>query len=145
MQVPVASASSVSRYWPTLAAAALVALSFVKIAPSPPADRGPVAVALQSASSSDRAKVASIYRALGDLMRRDSGKLIATTSMWRSVYQDALRLAAGGTDLVGKYPGLDAAVEQTLAKHYSLDVASIDQAMAAKIVDACKDVERQCE
>jgi len=110
-----------------------------------PVATGPVAVALKSASSTDRAKVASIYRALGDVMRRDSGRLISTTALWRSVYVDALRLAAGGTDLVGKYPGLDTAVEETLGKYYTLEVKPIDEALTEKIVAACKDVERQCE
>lgn len=138
-----APGTPVLKYLPTLAAALLVAVSLVS---SPrPAATGPVATALQSATSTDRAKVASIYRALGDLMRRDSGRLISTTALWRSVYTDALRLAAGGTDLVGKYPGLDTAVEETLSKYYTLEVLPIDDALTEKIVSACKDVERQCE
>lgn len=138
-----APGTPVLKYLPTLAAALLVAVSLVS---SPrPAATGPVATALQSATSTDRAKVASIYRALGDLMRRDSGRLISTTALWRSVYTDALRLAAGGTDLVGKYPGLDKAVEETLSKYYTLEVLPIDDALTEKIVSACKDVERQCE
>jgi hypothetical protein len=139
----IAAGAPVLKYLPTLAAVLLVAVSLVS---SPrPAATGPVADALKSASSADRAKVASIYRALGDLMRRDSGRLISTTALWRSVYTDALRLAAGGTDLVGKYPGLDAAVEETLGKYYSLQVLPIDDALTEKIVAACKDVERQSE
>lgn len=138
-----APGTPVLKYLPTLAAALLVAVSLVS---SPrPAATGPVATALQSATSTDRAKVASIYRALGDLMRRDSGRLISTTALWRSVYTDALRLAAGGTDLVGKYPGLDTAVEETLSKYYTLEVLPIDDSLTEKIVSACKDVERQCE
>lgn len=123
--------------------AAMLALSFVSV--PRPAAKGPVATALQSAPSSDRARVASVYRALADVMARDAGRLIATTAQWRAVYQDALRLAAGGTDLVGKYPDLDEAIEETLAKYYSLDVAAIDAKLAEKIAAACLDVERQCE
>jgi hypothetical protein len=78
-------------------------------------------------------------------MARDQGRLITTTAAWRAVYSDALRLAAGGTDLVGKYPGLDKAVEETLSKYYSLDTLPIDEELAGKIVDAVKDVERQSE
>jgi hypothetical protein len=70
-------------------------------------ETGPVSRALTSASSTDRAAVASVYAALADLIERDGGSRIATTALWRAVYQDALRLAAGGTDLPGKYPGLD--------------------------------------
>jgi hypothetical protein len=141
MQSPAPNASLV-KYLPTLVAAALVVISFL---PQRSAGTGPVATALKSATSTDRAKVASIYHALGDLMARDNGRLITTTALWRSVYTDALRLAAGGTDLVGKYPGLDPAVEETLGKYYSLQVLPIDDALSDKIVAACKDVERQCE
>lgn len=141
MQSPAPNASLV-KYLPTLAAAVLVAISFL---PQRSAGTGPVATALKSATSTDRAKVASIYRSLADLMARDNGRLITTTALWRSVYTDALRLAAGGTDLVGKYPGLDTAVEETLGKYYSLQVLPIDDALSDKIVAACKDVERQCE
>ena len=128
---------------PITLAAVLVAASFLG---SPrPAATGPVANALKSASSSDRAKVRSLYGSLADLMARDSGKLITTTAAWRAVYQDALRLAAGGTDLVGKYPDLDDAVEEVLSKHYGLENLAIDPALADKIVAGLKEVERQSE
>jgi len=105
----------------------------------------PVAAALESASSSDRAKVASIYKALGDITARDGGRLITSTSVWRAIHSDALRLAVGGTDLVGKYPGLDQAVEKVLAEHFSLDNAPLDETLVGKIVAGCKAVEKQCE
>ena len=131
------------KYLPITLAAALVAASFLS---SPrPAATGPVALALQSASSTDRAKVRSIYGALADLMARDQGRLITTTAVWRSIYSDALRLAAGGTSIVGRYPDLDDAVEKVLAEHYTLDNLPIDQALADKIVAGMKTVERQCE
>jgi hypothetical protein len=126
-----------------LAAAALVAFSFV---PAPrPAATGPVAAALQSASSADRAKVAAIYSALAELIARDSGQLITTTSAWRDIYSDALRLAVGGTDFVGQYPDLDKAVEKVLAQHYPQDNLPIDAEMTAKIVAGMRAVEDQCE
>jgi hypothetical protein len=131
------------KYLPMALAAALVAASFIS---SPrPAATGPVALALQSASSTDRAKVRSIYGALADLMARDKGRLITTTAVWRSIYSDALRLAAGGTELVGRYPDLDEAVEKVLAGYYSLDNLPIDQALSDKIVAGMKEVERQGE
>lgn len=137
------AAQGPSRLIPLTLAAALVAASFVS---SPrPAATGPVADALKSATSSDRAKVRSIYAALADLMARDQGRLITTTAAWRAIYSDALRLAAGGTDLVGKYPDLDEAVEKVLSQHYSLDNLPIDSALADKIVAGVKEVERQSE
>ncbi len=120
------------------------ALQFVSL-PQRSVATGPVAVALSSASSAERARVASVYASLADLIERDGGKLIPTTAVWRAIYADALRLAAGGTDLVGKYPGLDAAVEKVLAEHYPLDNLPIDPVMAGKIAAGCRAVEKQCE
>lgn len=130
-----------------LVAAVVVAISFFQ--PPRPAAVGPVTTALSSASSSDRAKVAGIYRALADVTARDSGRLIATTATWRLIHADALRLAVGGTDLVGKYPGLDTAVESVMSKHFTLDNVALTsqqdgKTVAEKIVAGCREVERQC-
>lgn len=131
------------KYLPTIVASLLVAAAFLS---SPrPAATGPVAEALKSASSSDRAKLASIYSALADVIARDKGQLISTTAAWRAIYSDALRLAAGGTDLVGKYPGLDQSVEQVLKDFYPLENVAIDDALASKIAAGMRAVERQCE
>jgi hypothetical protein len=118
-------------------------VAYVFLVPPAVVQTGPVADALRSASSSDRAKVAAIYHALADVVQRDGGQRITTTVVWRSIYRDALALAAGGTDLVGKYKGLDTAIESVLAQHYSLDTAAIDSALAAKIAAGCKAVETQ--
>lgn len=132
------------KHWILAAAVAFAALQFVSI-PQRSAATGPVAKALASASSADRARVASVYASLADLIARDGGTLIPTTAVWRAIYSDALRLAAGGTDLPGKYPGLDTAVEEVLAQHYPLDNLPIDTAMAGKIAAGCRAVENQCE
>lgn len=141
------SAASVApvKHWIVLAAALFAAAQFIPFGPQRSAATGPVAEALESATSSDRARIASVYAALGDLIERDGGKLIPTTAVWRAIYSDALRLAAGGTGLVGKYPGLDVAVEKVLSQHYSLDNQAIDPALAKKIASGCKAVEQQCE
>lgn len=141
------TASSVApvKHWIVLAAVVFAAAQFINIGPQRSAATGPVAKALESATSSDRARVASVYAALADVIDRDGGKLIPTTAVWRAIYSDALRLAAGGTELVGKYPDLDTAIEQVLAQHYSLDNQPIDQALAKKIADGCRAVEKQCE
>jgi hypothetical protein len=47
--------------------------------------------------------------------------------------------------LVGKYPGLDKAIEQTLAEHYPLDNLPIDPELAKKIATGCRAVETQSE
>lgn len=128
------------KHIPLAIAVLFLAFSFV---PPQPRATGPVAEALSSAPSTDRASVSAIYRALADVMRRDAGRRITTTGVWRSVYRDALALAAGGTDLVGKYPALDEAIEEVLAKYYTLDDLAIDDELAKKISAGCMEVARQ--
>lgn len=128
--------------WLVIAAIAFAAYQFLPATQRPV---GPVSSVLANASPRDRAKVASVYGALADLIERDGGKLIPTTAVWRAIYADALRLAAGGTGLVGKYPGLDKAIEQTLAEHYPLDNLPIDPELAKKIATGCRAVETQSE
>lgn len=109
----------------------------------PVAEPGPVAVAMRPASNADRVKVASIYRALADITERDAGQQITSTSVWRTCHSSALRLSAGGTDLPGKYQGLDRAVEQVLALHFSLDDVAMTKELAAKIAAGCREVAKQ--
>lgn len=132
------------KHLPIIGAAILVALSFVPV--SRPAADGPVANALKSASSSDRARVASIYKALADVTQRDRGQQITTLGQWRAVHASALRLAAGGTDLVGKYPGLDVAVDTVLrAKVGELNNTPMNDGTVAALADGCREVVRQSE
>jgi mevalonate pyrophosphate decarboxylase len=128
--------------------AGVVLLYAFSATPRTAVEAGPVAKALQSASSSDRAKVAAIYRALADVTSRDKGQQISTTAVWRSVHGAALRLSVGGTELVGKYKGLDLAAEAVLAKHFSLDNVALTTEINGKpvwqaIVDGCRDVEAE--
>jgi hypothetical protein len=141
----VAASSAPVRHWILGAVVVFAALQFLPKGPPRSAATGPVATVLESAPSSDRARVASIYSSLADVVERDGGKLIPTTAVWRAIYADALRLAAGGTDLPGKYPGLDKAIEEVLAQHYPLDNLPIDPVLAQKIATACRAVEKQCE
>lgn len=141
----VAASTASVRHWILGAVVLFAALQFLPTVPQRPAVTGPVAQALASASSSERAAVASIYAGLADVIARDGGQLIPTTAVWRAIYSDALRLAAGGTELPGKYPGLAPAVEQVLAEYYPLDNLPIDPALAQRIAQACRAVEKQCE
>lgn len=128
------------KHLPLAIAVAFLAFSFI---PPQPRATGLVATALQSATSTDRATIAATYRALADVVRRDKGRHITTTGEWRAVYRDALALAVGGTPLVGKYPGLDSAVDQTLGQFYTLDDVAIDETLAQKIATACEEVAKQ--
>lgn len=131
-----------TKHLPILLAAALVAFSFL---PAKQPASGPVAAALQSASSSDRAKVRAIYEALADVTARDGSQQIKTLGQWRAVHASALRLAAGGTDLVGKYPGLDKAVDEVLRSQVPVDNVAMSPEVVSKLVAGCKEVAKQSE
>lgn len=144
-RTPPGAAGNYMKHLPILIAAAVVALSFFPSSPRP-AVTGPVAVALQSASSADRARVRGIYLALADITARDAGRQIATLADWRSVHASELRLAVGETGLVGKYAGLDKAVEEVLLSEVGgLDNATMDATTVAKVVAGCKKVAAQSE
>ena len=125
----------------------LAAYSFLP-PPRTAVESGPVTKALSSASSADRGTVAAIYRALGEVTKRDQGSQIGTTAVWRSVHSAALRLSVGSTPLVGKYPGLDKAVEEVLQTYVTLENAPLASEVDKKIVwksivEGCAEVERQ--
>lgn len=132
-----------TKHIPILVAAALVAFSFF---PTPQPVAGPVATAMKSASSTDRRKVSAVYRALADVTARDAAQQIKTLGQWRAVHASALRLAAGGTNLVGKYKGLDLAVEEVLqASVGTLENVPLNDELVGKLVAGCKEVVRQSE
>ena len=100
---------------------------------------GPVAEALKYATATDKQTVASIYSSLADITERDGGDRIPTTAAWRHMHQTALALSVGGTDLVGKYPDLDTAVEEVIGKYISLDNVALS-GVADELVKACKEI-----
>ena len=55
------------------------------------------------------------------------------------MHQTALALSVGGTDLVGKYPDLDTAVEEVIGKYISLDNVALS-GVADELVKACKEI-----
>lgn len=122
-----------------VAAILYAAYSFIPSSPAPVSKTGPVADALRSATPKDKQTVASIYESLADITKRDGGKRISTTSEWREVHQNTLGLAVGGTDLVGKYPKLDEAVEEVIGKHISLDNVALSS-VVDDLVAACEEV-----
>lgn len=128
------------KHLPVIIALILVVIGFL---PGRQPATGPVAAALSSAPSSDRAKVSAIYRALADVTERDGGQQIATMAVWRDVHRSALRLAAG--EIKGKYAGLAEAVEKVLGEHVSLDDVAMSKEQVSKVVAGCRDVERQAK
>lgn len=139
-----APSASALKHLPLLGAALLLAFSFFP-APKQRAE-GPVAAALKSASSADRQRVAGLYGALADVTGRDKGQQITSLGQWRAVHASALRLGVGNTDLVGKYPGLDVAVDTVLrSKVGELNNTPLTDAVIASLIDGCREVVRQSE
>ena len=103
----------------------------------PPSD--PVGKALVSASRSDRERVAQFYDAMADVVERDAGQRIPTLQVWRAMHKDALGLAFGGTELVGKYPGLDVAIDGELVEAVGLDNVAFSQ-VSSKLAAACREI-----
>lgn len=122
-----------------IAAIVYAVYSFAPSAPTPVAKTGPVADALRLATPKDKQTVASIYESLADITKRDGGKRISTTAAWREVHRNTLGLSVGGTDLVGKYPKLDDAVEEVIGKHISLDNVALS-GVVDDLVAACEEV-----
>jgi len=116
-----------------------VAYTFLPAKEAAPKPAGVVAEALRYATATDKATVASIYESLADITERDGGERIPTTAAWREIHQNTLGLAVGGTDLVGKYPDLDDAVEEVIGSHISLDNVALS-GVADDIVAACKEI-----
>lgn len=92
--------------------------------PVVPAVSSPVAKALQSATKVDRSRVASYYDALADVVSRS--KAITTVEGFRRVHAASLDEAFKGTDLPGKYQGLDVAIEEQLVAAIGKDNTGLD-------------------
>lgn len=106
-------------------------------AAQPPTD--PVGKALVTATRADRTKIAQFYESMADVVERDAGERIPTLLVWREIHQDALGMAFGGTDLVGKYPGLDVAIDEELQEAAGLENVAFSQ-VARKLAAACREI-----
>lgn len=107
--------------------------------PQPVQKTGPVAEALSSATAKDKQIISNLYAAIADVTKRDNGELIPTMSDWRRFHEDSLELSVGKTNIVGKYPGLDTAIEAVFSKHLTLDNVAT-ATVVDDIVAACMEV-----
>jgi hypothetical protein len=112
--------------------------SLKPVPPVPPVV-GPVSVAMKPASKQDRQRVSAFYSALADVVERDA-TLIPTVGDFRSVHSRSLDAAFKGTDLPGKYPGLDAAIDGQLTTAVGKDDVPLPPAKRQALVQALKDV-----
>lgn len=121
----------------------LLAVSFLPKgslpAPVPAPPQTPVAAALADATSEDRKRVASFYVAMADVMERDDG-VVATVGQFREVHSRSLDLAFNGTDLPGKYKGLDQAIDQQLVTAVGTADVPLTPEKRAALVQALKGV-----
>jgi hypothetical protein len=96
---------------------------------------------LAEATAADKANVNGIYTALATILRRDIAKppmRITTTEKWADLQANTLQLAI---EQVGKYPGLDKAIEAVfLAKVGTDDVVQGSPETHAKLIDACETI-----
>lgn len=130
----------------------LLALSFVvpdkvfkPAPPAPPATPAVPAVAvptdtnivsvLANATAEDRANIVGIYTGLKTVILRDKGEFVNNTDRWSVLQANTLKLAV---DQVGKYPGLDRAIESVfMAEVGTDDVTSMTPDTITRVVKAC--------
>lgn len=104
-----------------------------------PVEQSRITTILQSASKQDRARVRAYYSAMSDVIHRDTG-VITTVGKWRQANASALDLAFKGTDLPGKYQGLDAAIDEILVKAIGKDDVAMTADKKAALVAALEEV-----
>jgi len=136
------------KYIPLTVCALLLALSFV---PGGQSRTGEVSLKLKGASREDRRELSAFYGALADITKRDGGEEIKDTPSWRLMNKKALHLAFTKKPIVGKYPGLDKAIDSQLLEGIGLEPLPLNKELesgltvADKLHDNCLAVKVQCE
>jgi hypothetical protein len=105
----------------------------------PAVEQSKVAAVLKSASKQDKARVRAYYASLADVVKRDD-RIITTVGKFRTTNANALDLAFKGTDLPGKYAGLDVAIEDVLVKAIGKDDVALSPDKRASLVKALEEV-----
>lgn len=103
------------------------------------APKSPVTAALSPASRQDKARVAAFYSAMADVVERDKS-VVPTVGDFRTLHARSLDLAFKGTDLPGKYPGLDVAINSLLVAAVGTDDVPLPPAKREALVQALKEV-----
>jgi len=136
------------KYIPLTVCALLLALSFI---PAGASKSGDVAVKLKGASREERRELSAFYGALADITQRDAGEIIKDTPTWRLMNKQALHLAFTKKPIVGKYPGLDKAIDARLQEGIGLEPLPLNKELedgstvADRLHDNCLAVKVQCE
>jgi hypothetical protein len=107
--------------------------------PVPPPPASPITVALRPATKADRLKVVAFYESMADVIERDS-EVIKSIADFRKIHASSLNLAFDKTELKGKYPGLDVAIDDTLVQAVGLDPVPLTPERRSSLVAALKGV-----
>lgn len=95
-----------------------------------------IAKLLGNATAEDKARVAGIYDGMAYVLKRDAGKRLNTTEKWAEFQANTLQLAV---EQVGKYPGLDVAIEAVFARSVGTDdVLPATPETQQKLLKACE-------
>ena len=100
---------------------------------------GSVSKAMAGATRQDKARVSAFYASLADVVERDE-KVIPTVGAFTTLHSRSLDLAFKGTDLPGKYKGLDKAINDQLVAAVGTDDVPLPPAKRLSLVQALKDV-----
>lgn len=87
----------------------------------------------------DRQYLSAFYEALSYVLKQDgrrSTPIIDTTDKFVAMHAGSLQLAIEKAN-VGKYTGLDAAIDQVFFAANGVDSAAVDKASRQKLADAC--------
>jgi len=91
---------------------------------------------LKEATPEDKARVVSIYNGMRVVLARDKGARISSTEKWADFQANTLQLAV---EQVGRYPGLDDAIESVFAKQVGTDdVVPANADTLTKLLKACE-------
>jgi hypothetical protein len=91
---------------------------------------------LKEATPEDKARVVSIYNGMRVVLARDKGERISSTEKWADFQANTLQLAV---EQVGRYPGLDDAIEAVFAKQVGTDdVVPTKADTLTKLLKACE-------
>lgn len=97
-----------------------------------------IVAALRDASSADRGRIVGVYTGLRTVLRRDKGERVSNTEKLAELHANTLQLAI---DSVGKYPGLDVAIDNVFKTTVGTDdVVAASPDILNKLVKACETV-----
>lgn len=91
---------------------------------------------LKPATAEDKGRVVSVYDGLKFVLQRDKGQRVNTTEKWAELQANTLNLSV---EQVGKYPGLDAAINDVFKRVVGTDdVLPATADTQLKLVKACE-------